>query len=134
MSRTKETEITLGPHTFSYQRYSIKILVGNGPRSYMQVNQNELYLITGSAQLFFTHIPSIKKSSSLNFTKIKTNLVDIIGKKRIQEYPSIVKHMIIDQNKMYVSFVKKEKAGCHFNSIYVGKINFDEIKFESFFE
>ncbi len=134
MSQTKDSEITLGPHTFSYKRYSNKLLVGNGPRSYMQVNQNELFLITGSAQLFFTHIPSIKRSSSLKFTKIKTNLVDIIGKERIQEYPSIVKHMIIDQNKMYVSFIKKEKASCHFNSIYVGKINFDEIKFESFFE
>ena len=134
MSQTKDSEITFGPHTFSYKRYSNKILFGNGPRSYMQVNQNELYLITGSAQLFFTHIPSIKKSSGLNFIKIKTNLVDIIGKERIKEYPSIVKHMIIDQNKMYVSFIKKEKVGCHFNSIYVGKINLNEIKFESFFE
>ena len=87
MSRTKESEITLGPHTFSYQRYSNKILVGNGPRSYMQVNQNELYLITGSAQLFFTHIPSIKRSSGLKFTKIKTNLVDIIGKKEFKSAP-----------------------------------------------
>ena len=70
----------------------------------------------------------------MNFTKIKTNLVDIIGKERIQEYPSIVKHMIIDQNKMCMfHLLKKEKVGCHFNSIYVGKINFDEIKFESFF-
>ena len=134
MFQTKDSEITLGPHTFSYKRYSNKILVGNGPRSYLQANQNELFLITGSAQLFFTHIPSIKGSSGLKFTKIKTNLVDIIGKERIQEYPSIVKHMIIDQNKMYVSFIKKEKVGCHFNSIYVGKISFDEIKFESFFE
>ena len=84
MFQTKDSEITLGPHTFSYQRYSNKILVGNGPRSYLQANQNELYLITGSAQLFFTHIPSIKGSSGLKFTKIKTNLVDIIGKKEFK--------------------------------------------------
>ena len=134
MKKVSSSIINIASEDFKYKEFSNQILTKNGPRSYLAVSNNSLFLVTGTANLFFSDIIDSLDNENFVLKKIKTNLKDIIGKSRTEEYPAIVKDLIIDNNKIYISFIKKKETNCHFNSIVVGDLNKKQINFKSFFD
>lgn len=122
--------------SLNYKNYSNEIFLGNGPRAYLGNNDNNLFLITGSAQLFVANINdiSIKENNKFFLKKIETNLNELIKTKRIQKYRPTVKGLLIADDKIYVSFIKEENFNCYFNSIVSGNLNSEKIIFEPFFD
>ena len=110
-----------------------------GPRAYFEYYNKNLFLITGSAKLMFSPLKNIEQNK-FSFKKIDTNLEDLIGReyllgsrKRTNVRREFVKDLLITNDKIYISYVKKDNNNCFYNSILVSNLNFKKIIFKEFF-
>ena len=102
-------------------------------RGYLETYKNKLFLITGDGNLFFMPIKKMNKKK-LIFKKIKSNFQDIVGdgyEKKFEK--TIVKNILIKNNRIYVSFAKRVNEKCYMNSILVSDFDLNKILFEEFF-
>ena len=67
------------------------------------------------------------------FKRIDTNFKDIVGADYIKQHKTIVKNLLIKNNKIYVSYEKKVKDKCYTNEILVSNLSFDKMIFNEFF-
>ena len=103
------------------------------PRSYLYYYNQNLFLITTTGILMYVSLDNIKDEKFV-FRKINTNLQDILGKDYIKEIKVIVKNLLIQDNKVYVSFDKKKDDKCITTAILVSNLNLNEIVFNDFFD
>ena len=74
------------------------------------------------------------KDEKFVFKRIDTNLKDIVGADYIKKARSVVKNLLIKNNKIYVSYEKKVKDKCFTNAILVSNLKFEKIIFSEFFD
>jgi len=74
------------------------------------------------------------KDEKFFFKRIDTNFKDIVGADYIKQHKTIVKNLLIKNNKIYVSYEKKVKDKCFTNAILVSNLKFEKIIFSEFFD
>ena len=111
--------------------YSSSFLKLTGPRSYLGYNNQNLFLITGTGILMYTSLDNLKDEKFI-LKRIDTNFEDIVGEDYIKTERGIVRNLLIKNNKIYVSYIKKLDE-CFTNEILVSKLKFEKIIFNEFF-
>ena len=117
---------------FELLTYQNKIFKKNGPKVFLEINNNNLFTITGTGLLSFTDIKNFK-NDKVNLKMIRNNLRDIFKTEKIVENPGLVLNMKIFKNDIYISYVNEFKKDCFNTSVLRGKINFEKIYFEKIF-
>ena len=116
----------------SLKTFTLPLLKTSGPRSYLNYYNQNLFLITGTGILMYTSLENLKDEEFV-FRRINTNFEDIVDADYIKKAKGSVKSLLIKNNKIYVSYMKKEKNECLTNAILASDLNFDKIVFNEFF-
>jgi hypothetical protein len=98
-------------------------------RQFIQFYKEKLFLVTGNGNIYVTS-SHIENSSKIKLKKINSNLEKLIGKEFLKEYPNNIMHFLIEDEKMYMSYLKKESKECYFSEILVADLNVDFIEFK----
>jgi hypothetical protein len=101
------------------------------PRGYLEQDNQNIYFINNNGILFYFSKNEIIENKKVKFKKIKTNLDSLIGKNYIQDVVTVVKDILIIDNKVFVSYVNNLN-GCYSNGFLNGVLNVDEIIFSPF--
>jgi hypothetical protein len=101
------------------------------PRGYLEQDNQNIYFINNNGILFYFSKNEIIENKKVKFKKIKTNLDSLIGKSYIQDVVTVVKDILIIDNKVFVSYVNNLN-GCYSNGFLNGVLNVDEIIFSPF--
>ena len=140
---------SFGDNKVSIKKYTLPLLTNTGPRAYLNYYNKNLFLITGSGILMYSSISNLKEDN-LEFKRIDTNFDKFIKLGPISEHiKTLVKNILIKDNKIYLSYVKDNKGNydsyldsnkfqfnsddCYMNSILVADLNFSKIEFTEFF-
>ncbi len=122
---------------FSISKYTSKDILfsgninalGTGYIDFFNNDQN-LLLTTYDGIFAFSNLNNIEK-----FTKIKSNISKFVSYENF--YSKIqygIKDIYIDKNKVYVSYIDKEKKNCYDLKIISADLNLEYLKFEKFFK
>ena len=105
------------------------------PSGYLINYDNKIFTLSGDGELSFFNISELeKKNENIKLTKIKTNLKEIVNNPAIYEKGKIsFRGIMINNNKIYLSYYKEVKKNCFNISIVNGSLDFEITKFESFF-
>ena len=115
-----------------FKTFTLPLLKLSGPRSYLSYYNQNLFLITGTGILIHTSLDNLKNEKFV-FKRINTNFKDIVGEDYIKKNRHVVKNLLIKNNKIYVSYIKKVKDKCFTNAILVSNLKFEKIMFNEFF-
>ena len=131
-----EFDSTFTPEGTDYlvTKYHNSLFFEMGPRAYLAKDENNIYIITGSGSLMYLPIKEIDNSKELIFKKINTNFFKLASSRYKNGYKKFVKNILIKNEKIYVSYYKKENDNCYFNSVIAGDLNLKEIEFKNFFD
>jgi hypothetical protein len=97
-------------------------IYNNKKSFYLEQNKNNVFILTASGNIYFKSIDDIL-NKELSFKKIKTNLS--ISKAR---------DFLIDNNNIYISYVKKKSENCNVYVIEKAIINYTNLNFKKIFE
>jgi hypothetical protein len=100
-------------------------------RNYVQIHEGRIFIINGNGNIYFSTIEDFDKKKILN--KIDSNFNLLVTKKFYSEYPNNIQHFLIQNDKIYISYTKKESNECYYNAIAVADINFKNLNFKEFF-
>jgi len=117
---------------FKLSTFSNKIFKKNGPKTFIEIYNNNLIAVTGTGLLSQTKIENFK-NDKFNLKIIRNNLRSIMGTEKIVENPGIVLNMKIFRNEIYITYVNEIKKNCFNTSILKGKFDLKRIFFESVF-
>lgn len=109
----------------------------NRPRAYLSYNKDNIVKVTGNGNIFFTDRKLFGSNNShIIFKKIPNNF-----KKKFlddnsyrEKHASIVKNVLVSKNKIYLSYLSKEKEKCYMNAIVVADYNVDYLEFDNFYK
>ena len=125
----------LGEIDIILSTYNLPFLKKTGPRSYFAYNNKKLFLITGNGLLMYSSLKNIQKNL-LNFKVINSNIKKLITKNYspvsylpgtpqpylgINISTTIVKNILVHEEKIYISYVKKVNEECYMNAILVSE-------------
>ena len=129
-SKTSTNYVNLSKSKIKISKFSLDLLTYNGPRSYLQYYDKKLFLISGTGKILFTFEENLHNENLL-FYKIDSNITKISSKEN-QELIQ-VKDFLIEDNKIYVSYLNKKKENCYENKVIQGDLSQKFIEFELFF-
>ena len=101
------------------------------PRGYLEQDNQNIYFMNNNGILFYFSKNEIIENKKVKFKKIKTNLVSLIGKSYTQDVVTVVKDILIIDNKVFVSYVNNLN-GCYSNGVLNGVLNVNKIIFSPF--
>ena len=137
LSKTEKAEFEIDKVKYRIKKFKFKKLKDHGPRSYIRIYDNNLFLITGTGFMSFNSINNVKKDQ-FNLDIIKSNFQKIVGVNYISEARHVVKGFLINDDKIYISYLEKTKRGdtnfCYRNSIVVANLNYNKLRFKDFFK
>ncbi len=119
--------------------FNNKLLNFKGPRAYMASDNENFFLITGNGSLYYTKINGFTAQENLDLIKIQSNIPKIfknykMDKNNELERSSMVKSIIVKDNKMYISATVKESSECYKQKIFKADLNLNKINFKEFFQ
>lgn len=129
----EEFEESHNDHSYNLKLFSNSNLNLMGPRAYLGIDKDFLYLITGTGSLMYTSSSDIEKKKQIEFTKIETNFLSINEKDFTHYHTTTVKGILIKNDYIYVSQVKKQSKDCFVSVVLKGKLNLSGIKFKELF-
>ena len=129
----EEFEESHNNHSYNLKLFSNSNLNLMGPRAYLAMDKDFLYLITGTGSLMYTSSRDIEKKTQIDFTKIKTNFLEINEKDFTHDHTTTVKSILIKENNIYVSQVKKQSKDCFVSVVLKAKLDLSNIKFKELF-
>ena len=74
------------------------------------------------------------ENKNIPFKKIHSNFNDLVMSKYLDGRKNIVKHILIDDNKIYVSYLKKLNEECVKLGVVFSELNLEKLDFIEFFE
>ena len=106
---------------------------GGKPVAYLEQTDNDIVLASGDGE-FFSFAKKDIGSNSLDLNKIKTNIKDLIKEEKFY-LPSVysIKDLLILDNKIFFSYVKKISNNCYNISIMSSELNLNYLTFSDFF-
>ena len=100
-----DSEELIQNEQYKLSKYTNSLLTEMGPRSYLEIYENKIILITGTGTIIYTNINNFNKKN-LSFKKIETNFNQIVMSKYKDGRKSVIKNILIDQGIIYVSYLK----------------------------
>ena len=101
--------------------------------AYIDYYKDQIFLTTATGQIVYTNIEDFEKKS-FTLKPIKTNIQKLI---KYSEFFSSsgfgIKDILINNNKIYVSYIKEHKKDCFSLSILKAELNFEYLKFVNFY-
>ena len=106
---------------------------GGKPVAYLEQTDNDIVLASGDGE-FFSFAKKDIGSNSLDLNKIRTNIKDLIKEEKFY-LPSVysIKDLLILDNKIFFSYVKKISNNCYNISIMSSEFNLYYLIFSDFF-
>ena len=106
---------------------------GGKPVAYLEQTDNNIVLASGDGE-FFSFAKKDIGSNSLDLNKIRTNIKDLIKEEKFY-LPSVysIKDLLILDNKIFFSYVKKISNNCYNISIMSSEFNLNYLIFSDFF-
>ena len=102
--------------------------------SYLEFFNNQLYLVTANGLVAKTNLESFD-SDEFNMQVVKTNLNEFLNQKKMfTQLAYGVKDIMIENDKIYISYTDEIKSDCFNISLLEGKILNDKINFKYFFK
>ncbi len=117
---------------FQLTKYQNKFFNKNGPKVFLKLNNDELFLITGTGVLSHTNIDSFDQDE-IKLKVTRNNLREIFNTKKIVKNPGLVLNMNIHNDYIYISYVNEIKNDCFNTSVIRAKINLDKMNFKKIF-
>ncbi len=124
--------ITISDKKYSLTKFQNKLFKTNGPKSYIAIHDNHLFLITGTGILFSTDLNKFD-NKSLKLSNVRNNLNELFGYKYMSKNSYFVTGIHIHKNEIYLSFTKEVNKNCFNTSVIKAKINITRMLFEEFF-
>ena len=125
---------------------------GDGkPIAYMARYKDKIFFISGYGKILSANIENFTKDLNINYFEIKNNLREIITDKAFWDVSSSVivrdktgwdnnlsngvsiKGLMVDDNKIYISYLREVKNKCYATSILFANLNDDFLNFEKFY-
>ena len=101
--------------------------------AYIEIYKDDLFLVTATGQIAYTNTNDLL-SDKIKMISIKSNIKNIINYPEFyKSSPYGIKDILIDENEIYISFIKEVSVECYNTSILVGTINYNKINFSEFF-
>ncbi len=106
---------------------------GGKPVAYLEQTSNNIVLASGDGE-FFSFAKKDIGSNSFDLNKIRTNIKDLIKEEKFY-LPSVysIKDLLILDNKIFFSYVKKISNNCYNISIMSSELNLNYLTFSVFF-
>ena len=102
--------------------------------SYLEFFNNQLYLVTANGLVAKTNLENFY-SDEFNMQVVKTNLNEFLNQKKMfTQLAYGVKDIMIENDKIYISYTDEIKNDCFNISLLEGKILNDKINFKYFFK
>lgn len=124
--------ISIYENKYSITNYQNNFFKTNGPKSYIALNNNYLFLITGTGIILKTDLKKIS-NDKLKLSNVSNNLNKIFGFKYMSKYNYFITGIFIYDGDIYLSYTNEVTKNCFNTSILKGKINVKKIIFEGFF-
>ncbi len=123
--------------------YSLNILKSNdlifakhpeaSSSAYVDFYNKNIFLTTATGQIVYSNINNLNNNNII-FKTIKSNIQEII------KYPEFyinsqfgIKDILVNNNKIYLSYVDQHYEGCFSTSILIGDLQYSYINFEKFY-
>lgn len=105
---------------------------------YIEQAKDNFFFISGDGKIFYFEESEILKSlrnknEKLKLSQISSNFTSFADKELIKTGKLSVKDILINNNKILISFINKKKKNCHNTEIISGEINLTFISFSNFF-
>ncbi len=101
--------------------------------AYLEKYMDNIFLITATGQITFSDIQNLE-TEKFKMKSIKSNMKEIINYSDFYtSSPFGIKDVLIDDDKIYISYVNELKKDCFNTSILAADINYEFLKFYKFF-
>jgi len=127
-----DSEEIIKDNKYKLTKYTNPLLNEMGPRSYLALNKEILVLVTGTGTLMYTNLNNLEKN--MIFKKINSNFNQLVMSKYLDGRKSIVKNILIDEGKIYISYLKKVSTRCVKLAIVSSELNLKQLNFIEIFE
>ena len=124
--------ISISDKNYSISKFQNNLFKVNGPKSYIALNNNYLFLITGTGILFSSDLNKFD-NLKLKLSNVPNNLNKIFGYKYMSKYSFFITDIFIHNDEFYLSYSNEVTENCFNTSVLKGKINIKKIIFEKFF-
>ena len=101
--------------------------------NYIDDFENNIIIALSSGKLFFFDKKDLF-TNDLNIKIIESNLGNFVKINHQQSFADTVKDILIEDNRIYISYVREVSENCYGNAILEGKMNLSNIKFSYFFK
>ncbi len=128
-----ESEETINNNRYKLTKYTNPLLREMGPRSYFALDKDILVLMTGTGTLMYININDLNKKNII-LKKIDTNFNQLVMDKWTDGRKTVVKNILIDDNKIYVSYIKLLSKKCVKLAVLYSDLDLKSLKFNEFFE
>ncbi len=125
-------EIKTNLNNYYLTKYSNLVFKKNGPKSYIEIFNDKLILITGTGILSFSDLKSFDKKK-VNLKIIRNNLSELTSFDYIARNPELIVDILVKENKIFVSYLNEVEKDCFGISLVMGTINFEKINFKKVF-
>jgi hypothetical protein len=120
-------------NNFKIKKYQNLLLSSLGPRAYLQIYKNNIFLITGTGSIMFANLNDFEKEN-IFFKKIESNFFDLVFRKYVNERTDVVKNILIDNGVFIISYMKKKNPNCYMTALLSAKINLKKMVFNELYD
>ena len=104
------------------------------PGGYLFEYDDKIFTLTGNGEIGYIDIKSIDEKNDLILNKINSNITEIVDDQKVYSRHRFgFRGIMINQNKIYVSYQKKIEKNSYNISIISADLNFDNLQFEDFY-
>jgi hypothetical protein len=118
---------------YKLNTFSNKFFKKNGPKAFIEIDDNKLISITGTGVMSFANLSDFKKDK-VSLKIIRNNLRNIIRSSKIVENPVLILNMLVANKKVFVSYVKEKEKDCFSTIVLMADIDFKRMNFEKIFD
>jgi len=101
--------------------------------NYIDDYEDKIILTLSSGKMFFFDQKNLFKKD-LNIKKLKNNLDNFVKINHQQSFADTVKDILIEDKKIYISYVREVSSNCYGNAILEANMNLNEINFNFLFK
>jgi len=127
---TRDSEEIIN-NKYKLTKYTNFLLNEMGPRSYLSLDNDMFVLMTGTGTLMYANINNFKKRNIV-FRKIESNFNQLAMLKLTNGRKIVVKNILIDDNKIYVPYLKLVNEKCAKLAVLSSKMDLNELNFIEF--
>ncbi len=114
--------------------FNNKLLDYQGPRAYISMKDNKIFLTSGTGIVGFVSKKQFYKNKNFKFNVIKSNIKELVTYDDFYRNSNYgVKGMILDEENIYISLSNLEQKDCVKISIIKAKIDYNKLNFSYIF-